>query len=170
MNPRATGVLAIVVILCGCASSARKFVTVSPTSQPAQHVEILLPADTRPPPRVLTIEADIDGSDELHVSTRGLTWTHKQWSWPGRIHVNGLIWKPQTDPELLWSDIGIDPFPDDLKPGHVRTSAREARDTLGVETVADGIVVFFSDTPNGAAPYRITIELGALEESACASP
>lgn len=106
---------------------------------------------------VLEIAADIDGSDELHLTKDGLSWTHKQWDWPSTVKVNGREWDPHE--ELKWEAIGAEPVGEDQVVKLSRIVNRDGRDTIAVESQADGVTIYFADTPGGADAYMVKVEL-----------
>lgn len=109
-----------------------------------------------PPKRTVVIKANIDGSDELYVTARGLIWNHKLWDWPSDVTINGRSWDPH-DPMPL-EQLGINLTAVDLSAERVTVTHREARDTLAVEANDDGLVVYFCDSPGGADAYSVTLE------------
>jgi hypothetical protein len=127
--------------------------------------EKLKPPATKPaePPLdastfVLEVVADIDGSDELHITRDGLKWNHKQWDWPSNVTVNGKEWDPHAD--MTWDTLGVDVASGENGPvGWSRILSRAGRDTIAVEPDADGLIVYYADTPEGGDTYSVKIAL-----------
>jgi hypothetical protein len=111
------------------------------------------------PVRRLIVEADIDGSDELHVAPRGVTWVHKLWAWPSNVVVNGKPWDVQAGP-TSFQELGLNFAPGEWERAGLRVVSKEGRDTVAVEPSGDGVVIYFADSENGAARYRVVVEFG----------
>jgi hypothetical protein len=125
-------------------------------------------ATTRPaePPHeakfTLEIVAAIDGSDELRITRDGLSWSHKQWSWPENVTINGHPWDPHDD--LKWDVLGAAPVDDTSPVKLARIVDRDGRDTLAVESDPGGVTVYYADTLEGADTYTVKIELRGLKQ------
>lgn len=115
----------------------------------------------RPRVAALHIRAEIDGSDELHISRDGARWVHKHWDWPRQVILNGVVWNPRENAVL--PNAGRSAFlnlPVDLSTS--RLIVREARDLAVLAPGEDNeeIVIHFADNPVGAGVYDLTVILG----------
>lgn len=119
------------------------------------------PAATQPTTKPAAIEfevtADVDGSDELHLTADGLSWKHKEWDWPANVTVNGKRWDPHED--MKWEALELEVVGGSGRPGIGRVMDRSGRDTVAVEPDDDGPVIYFSDAPGGADTYSIKFTL-----------
>jgi hypothetical protein len=111
---------------------------------------------TFPETPTLLVEADIDGSDELHISYAGARWLHKQWSFPANVRLNGIPWNPAANPFLL--NHGATTFlPESVSFENAVVLEQSARDLLTVRPVSDGLIINFADGFLGAAPFSALI-------------
>ncbi|QDT92193.1 hypothetical protein [Gimesia algae] len=105
----------------------------------------------------LRILANIDGTDQLHISHRAARWVHGSWGWPAHVEINGQSWTPRQQPAL---QVGPDsPF---LR-SHIRLAGATIRKLRGRGQVnlaygANGLIVRFDDEGhNGSATYEVLI-------------
>ena len=129
------------------------------TTRPAQPSSEPAGAPTTAPTdvHVLHIEATIDGSDVVTVTARGVHWQHKSWSWPGDVRINNVVWIPKERPDLPGR--GVLAFLGDVDFAKARVIGRSGRDVVAMETIDDGIAIYFADAPMDAARYTIRIAL-----------
>jgi hypothetical protein len=107
-------------------------------------------------PFELTIAAAIDGSDELRVSRDGARWMHRHWDPPQEVKLGSVVWNVREQPFL--PNQGPTRFlPDTVDLGTARVIRRQGRDVVSLEVRDAAIVVSFADTPEGSAPYELTI-------------
>tara|TARA_R110002111_G_scaffold1157_1_gene8182 strand:- start:44074 stop:47067 length:2994 start_codon:yes stop_codon:yes gene_type:complete len=105
----------------------------------------------------LRILANIDGTDELHISHNAASWKHGSWGWPTNVQINGQAWSPRQQPTL---QVGPDsPF---LR-SHIKLAGATIRKIQGRGQVnlgygANGLIVHFNDDGhNGSATYEVLI-------------
>ena len=104
----------------------------------------------------LQIDADIDGSDELHISFAGARWIHKQWGWPTGVSMNGIPWSPASAPYL--TNTGPTVFmTQPVKFANAVLTENSARDILTLRASEDGIILNFADNYVGAGHYHALI-------------
>lgn len=113
------------------------------------------PASHRGTTARLHIRANIDGSDELIVNAQGAHWTHRQWTWPFAIALNGEAWNPQETPHL---EKTLLPAGVDFR--SARVISKSGRGFANVEARQDDILVSFADDLSGAATYELEIAFG----------
>ncbi len=107
------------------------------------------------------IVATIDGSDELHISTRSTKWVHKGWDFPASIQVNGRPWDAQQKPMLTPGLMGLLQRKDiDLSGAELHTIRGRGSVQLGHDT--DGLVITFDDPQGGSDVYEITVDFAQL--------
>ena len=101
------------------------------------------------------ITADIDGSDTLILTRKGAEWKHHRWSWPNRVLIDDVSWKPKDSPRLKriqWS------LPKGVDLTAARLTVNKARDAAVMECFKDRIVIHFADNPLGRATYDLAID------------
>jgi hypothetical protein len=105
----------------------------------------------------LAIDANIDGSDELHISFAGAQWIHKQWSWPTGVSLNGAQWDPASAAFL--TNAGPSVFlAEPVKFANAVLVESSARDLLTLRASEDGIILNFADNYVGGDLYHALIE------------
>jgi hypothetical protein len=72
------------------------------------------------------------------------------------VRINGNRWEnlSETPPEWLR-------FARSINPVVARIVAKEGRDSIALESSEDGFDLYVCDSPNGGAPYTVTIGFGA---------
>ncbi|QDT80227.1 hypothetical protein Mal35_36980 [Gimesia maris] len=105
----------------------------------------------------LHILANIDGTDQLHISHRAVRWKHGSWAWPTHVEINGQPWSPRQQQTL---QVGSDsPFVQ----SHIRLAGATINKIQGRGQVrlgydANGLIVRFDDEGhNGSARYEVLI-------------
>ncbi|MCA9005626.1 MAG: hypothetical protein KDA70_10175, partial [Planctomycetaceae bacterium] len=105
----------------------------------------------------LHILANIDGTDQLHISHRAVRWKHGSWAWPTHVEINGQPWSPQQQHTL---QVGTDsPF----VRSHIRLAGATINKIRGRGQVrlgydANGLIVHFNDEGhNGSDTYEVLI-------------
>jgi clan AA aspartic protease (TIGR02281 family) len=112
-----------------------------------------------PKPDTLNIAARVDGSDEIHVTRDGLTWSHKQAHWASNIQVNGMDWDARNTPTLSVAAHSPLAFLQNANFAAARVLEKKGRGEVLMESGDDGLTIFFSDGQNGADHYEISISL-----------
>lgn len=125
----------------------------------AAEYELVIAIDPLPAGKeILRVTAEIDGTDQLLVERRGALWSHRHWSAPSSVTVNGVAW------DLEQSDY----LPNRKKStflsrkvdfGSARIVSHSGRDTVSLEQVRKGLLLHFGDSPNGRARYEVVIAL-----------
>jgi hypothetical protein len=104
----------------------------------------------------LEIDANIDGSDELHISFAGARWTHKYWSWPTGVSLNGVEWNPASASYL--TNAGATVFlAQPVKFANAVLVENSARDILTLRSAEDGVILNFADNYVGGDRYHAII-------------
>jgi hypothetical protein len=107
-------------------------------------------------PVLLRITGKIDGSEEIHIDQQGASWVHKHWSPPAGVRLNGVPWNPASSARLRNESASCFlPQPVDFLSAKVLLA--KGRDVCAMVPTKDGIIVFLSDSPNGASDYEMTI-------------
>jgi hypothetical protein len=110
----------------------------------------------RPKRASLHIVAEIDGSDQLRIDSRGARWVHRQWEPPKEVRLNDVTWYPQDPPYL--KNEGPTKFLDgSVDFSTARLTIHSARDLVQLEPTGTGLTLHFADNPLGAATYDVTI-------------
>jgi hypothetical protein len=105
---------------------------------------------------VLSVQAVVDGSDELYLDVSGAQWSHKHWGWPSQMSLNGVLWDPALSNQLPNS--GDTAFlPANVDFSRAQINVLQGRDTVAMERDANSLVVYLADTPNGADTYSFEI-------------
>jgi len=113
----------------------------------------------RPKRTKLRVVAEIDGSDELRIDSRGAHWTHTHWEWPARVFLNNVEWDPEESPDL--KNEGRTRFlagPVDFSTAKMTRSA--GRDLVVMEHTDGGLLIHFADSPPSGSTYDLTITFG----------
>lgn len=131
--------------------------------------EFELELDRVDPRYELRIAAKIDGSDELHIDAGGAYWVHREWGWPhGPVVIDDFAWSVGPDNTIVDAGHGV-PVPADTDFSTARVVSRKGRDLVALEASSEGIVVHFSDTPNGSDDYEIHIRFDGPRNDRLAS-
>jgi hypothetical protein len=112
-------------------------------------------ATRKGPTARLKLRANIDGSDELLVNAKGAHWTHRQWTWPFAITINGEAWNPQETPHL---EKALLPAGVDFRTA--RVISKSGRGFVNVQARQNDILVSFADDLSGAATYELEVAFG----------
>jgi hypothetical protein len=129
------------------------------TPNGAAQYDLLISFDPAP---TLLIEADIDGSDELHITYTGARWVHKHWGFPANVRLNGISWNPASTPILL--NHGPTLFLSQPVPFQNAILLQQSgRDLLTLRPAHDGIIINFADNPVGGDRYSALIAFPASE-------
>lgn len=109
------------------------------------------------------IMAEVDGSDRVIVSEQETLWVHRHWAWPARVTINDTLWHPQHSPALPEkAHRKLLAAPVDF--ASARMTIHQGRDTAVLQTFDDHIVIHLVDSPNGAAPYELTVTFDLRDE------
>jgi hypothetical protein len=105
-------------------------------------------------PKLLHISALVDGSGRIVFTRHSVRYEHKHWSRPVSVMFDG-------EP---WQNIGLTPSSWDNLAGQLDLSRawivkRKGRDMIALEQTPDGFDLYLCDSPNGAAPYEVTIAI-----------
>jgi hypothetical protein len=111
---------------------------------------------TFPETPTLLIEADIDGSDEVHISYAGARWLHKQWSFPANVRLNGIAWNPASS-SFLFNRGATTFLPEPVNFENAVVLEQSGRDLLTVRPVSDGVIINFADNFLGAGHFSALI-------------
>lgn len=131
----------------------------TPTGSDNYHFVIVFPDVP-----TLEINADIDGSDELHISFAGAQWIHKQWGWPTKVSLNSVPWDPASEPYL--TNAGPTVFINQpVRFANAVLVEDSARDILTLRASEDGIILNFADNYLGAERYHALIAFPPDEAS-----
>jgi hypothetical protein len=84
------------------------------------------------PQRVLTISADIDGSDVVKVSGNKLWIEHEDFQLPQRIILNDKVWIPQWTTNVSAPFEGLQPPFAPRGPGKIKVSKKAGRGTVTI--------------------------------------
>jgi hypothetical protein len=105
-----------------------------------------------PPVKLLRLSAVVDGSGVFVFTCNDVSYKHKSWGRPDKVTFNGNHWNH------------LDRVPDgwrywaaEVDLTRARIVERKGRDVVALEHTGDGFDLYFSDAPNGSAPYSVTI-------------
>lgn len=133
--------------------SVRVHIVDTPNGSGQYQFDIVFPVRVRR--TSIHITADIDGSDTLVLTRKGAEWKHHRWSWPNRVLIDDVAWKPKGSTRLKrrqWS------LPKGVDLSAARLTINKARDAAVMECFKDRIVIHFADNPLGRATYDLTID------------
>jgi hypothetical protein len=114
-------------------------------------------ADGEFPSDRLQVVAVIDGSDVLHLSKAGATWTHKTWSWATGVRINGQSWNVQQNAAFVPSPAG-DLVREDLSFSGAVLHVLRGRGSVRCQPDGDGLAIEFEDGDLGSDTYEIAID------------
>ncbi|MBN8422401.1 MAG: hypothetical protein J0L73_26035 [Verrucomicrobia bacterium] len=101
----------------------------------------------------LTISGLIDGSEKFIFSPAGVQWAHLHWSEPDDMTFQGSHWYNPCKTPVQWARYAALDLP------RARIIKRQGRDLVALEPTADGFILYFDDSPNGAGAYSVTIAI-----------
>jgi formylglycine-generating enzyme required for sulfatase activity/serine/threonine protein kinase len=109
-----------------------------------------------PEEQTLVLSMIADGSGVFTFRRNAAVYKHKHWTAPTDVRINGNRWEnlSETPPEWLR-------FARSINPVVARIVAKEGRDSIALESSEDGFDLYVCDSPNGGAPYTVTIGFGA---------
>jgi hypothetical protein len=107
----------------------------------------------------LKIDAQIDGSDCLKITSREAIWSHKNWSWPTDVSLNDIHWDLQRTNVL--KNEGTNTFlPPGINLSTAKITGRKGRDLATMWADKNALWVWFADNPNGSDSYELNISFG----------
>lgn len=142
-------VLALCLGLCGCATSHKP-------DAPANGVQTGAGAYVK----LISLTANVDGSGRFVFTGRKAHFEHKQWSPPTDVVFNDQAWTDLDHSPAGWRD-----FSRGLDLSRAWIVKREGRDVIALEPTARGFDLYVDDSPNGAAPYAVTIAVPIINKS-----
>ena len=105
-------------------------------------------------PKLLRISGRFDGSGRITFSRDEVRYVHNHWARPSRVLFDGEPWTKLNRTPAAWRDLG-----DRLDLSKAWIVKRQGRDVIALEHTPDGFDVYFSDSPNGAADYAVTLAI-----------
>lgn len=142
-------------LLCGLRVDPAAFNTPrhAPPAPPALQTA---PASQSPMAQVklLRITAMVDGSGRVVFTRDRVRYEHRSWSRPTDIVFDGEAWTDLDHSPAAWQKIGSR-----LDLNKAWIVDRQGRDTIALETTADGFDLYLCDAPNGSAPYSVTVAI-----------
>jgi clan AA aspartic protease (TIGR02281 family) len=131
-----------------------------PTSAPAPTTEQTAEQPVEPAAEAsaeftLEIRANIDGGEDVNVTSHGLVWKHYSGNWPSDVVVNGTKWNPQKKDTLPSADRLASLRNVDWSKATV--VQRYGRGKLTMKKVKDGVLINFDDPDPGVEFYAIKI-------------
>jgi hypothetical protein len=104
----------------------------------------------------LKIAAAIDGSDTLKITRAAATWSHRAYSHPWDVSLNGIPWNVRQTNTLM--NVGTNTFLlADVDFSSARIIHRKGRDLATMWAEPDALLIQFADNPNGADSYELEI-------------
>ena len=100
----------------------------------------------------LRISATIDGSDRMIFTRQSVRHEHISWGKPTDVRFDGESWENLDETPSVWKK-----YAGQLDLTRAYIAERKGRDVIALETTPDGFDLYFSDAPNRAAPYEVTI-------------
>lgn len=145
---RALAMVAAVSALTACLIHSS-----SSAAPPPAGLKTALPGEPGgPPAKLLRLSALVDGSGVFVFTRAEVRYKHKHWGRPDKVTFNGNHWNHLDRTPEGWRYWAADW---DLT--RARIIERTGRDAIALEPTADGFDLYFCDSPNGAAPYSVTI-------------
>lgn len=112
---------------------------------------------TRPEPQdhyaYLNLSGEIDGSERFTFTDKGVEWKHLHWSPPTNMKIQGVRWRVLGKTPPKWAEFA------DCDLARASIVKRSGRDVIALESLPNGFVLYLSDSPNGSAPYSVTIAI-----------
>lgn len=96
----------------------------------------------------------VDGSGRIIFTNRKALYEHKHWAPPTKVHFDGIPWLNLETTPPTWSD-----YSSQLDLTKAWIVKRTGRDVIALEHTPDGFDLYFSDSPNAAANYEVTIAI-----------
>ncbi|MFA5189653.1 MAG: hypothetical protein WA117_19305 [Verrucomicrobiia bacterium] len=122
---------------------------------PATGPRTALPGEPGGPPvKLLRISALVDGSGVFMFTRDDVRYKHKNWGRPDKVTFNGNHWN-----HLAQTPDGWRYWAAEVDLTRARIVERTGRDVIALEHTADGFELYFCDSPNGSAPYSVTIAI-----------
>jgi hypothetical protein len=107
----------------------------------------------------LKIAAQIDGSDLLKITDHEAIWTHRAYSYPAAVSLNGIHWDVRQTNVLV--NAGTNAFlPDGIDLSTARIVQRQGRDVDTMWADDDAVWISFADNPNGSDAYELELSFG----------
>lgn len=105
-------------------------------------------------PRLIEVTATVDGSGRIVFKGQKVRYEHNHWDPPSNVRLDDIIWTELDQTPPTWSQVV-----DGLDMSGARIVKRTGRDVVALETTKDGFDLYFSDSPNDAADYQVTIAI-----------
>ena len=103
---------------------------------------------------LVTLSAQIDGSDRFRFTRENISHEHFRWSPPRNAVFNGEPWPDLTVPPPAWAELAKE-----LDLTRAAIAVRKSRDMIALETTPEGFDLYFADTLMGAATFEVTIAI-----------
>jgi hypothetical protein len=110
-------------------------------------------------PKVFKISATIDGSGRMIVTRQKVKYEHKHWGPPADVRFGAVAWSDLDETLPGWSEESAQ-----LDLTKARIIERKGRDVVALETTLDGFDLYFSDSPDGAGRYDVTISIPRIKD------
>ena len=123
------------------------------TSPPIERVTNKLPRDAGKE-FLLTISAEIDGSDRFIFTRENLRHEHLHMRRPQKVIFNGAPWTNLNVPPSGWNALA-----ENLDLEKAQIVKRVSRDTIALEITSHGFDLYFADTLSGGALYEVSISV-----------
>jgi hypothetical protein len=101
----------------------------------------------------LSLSGDIDGSEKVTFTDDGVQWKHLHWSPPADVKFQGVPWNYLKKSPPKWDEFA------DYDLSRASIVKRSGRDVIALERLANGFALYLVDSPNGSAPYSVTIAI-----------
>ena len=105
-------------------------------------------------PKLIQIRGTIDGSGKIACTRETVRYIHKQWQSPTNLVFGGEPWADLDQTPKMWPELARS-----LDLTRAWVVQREGRDTIALEQTPDGFDLYLCDSPNGSAPYEVTIAI-----------
>ena len=105
-------------------------------------------------PKLLRLSATVDGSGRIIFTRQAVRYEHKQWGQPTNVIFGGEPWLDVTHTPPSWLEAAA--HLDLTKAWIVK---RKGRDMIAIERTPDSFDLYLCDSPNGSAPYEVTIAI-----------
>ncbi len=106
----------------------------------------------------IRVRARIDGTDELRIWNKSLTWAHHDWAWPPEVYINGKRWDVRANQTFLLQDSDCFDFNPDFGRTQLLINA-PFRGLLQLSTVKNHARIWMNDGAVGTGFLDVTVRV-----------
>lgn len=109
---------------------------------------------TDPNIKLIRLTATVDGSGKFVFTPESIRYEHQYWSRPTAVMLDGVSWPNLNSSPSGWALTALT-----LDLMKARIVSKKGRDTIAIEPTPQGFNLRLVDSPNGKAPYEVTIAI-----------